>query len=242
MVSYAMENVVTVSDGLTLQIQYAYHAIVMTNKPRKRRPGGGRKPAGPIKGKTSNFSTRITARTRAALDAEVKASGGKSLSQVAERLLELGLAARRDRERDSATRGLLFVIGKIADECMLAAPSGKRFEWKTDPFICDALRVAVSLLIEHLRPPTESDIRREFSGGADVHELYRDVLASPEALARHVFLGVWGDLCSVGTQPVSDLQKALGPYEVDSELAEWSQYTYDIDRARRDLGFKESKS
>ena len=57
--------------------------------PRKRAPGGGRKPAGPISGKLSIFSTRITHETRVALEAEAGMTG-QSISQVAEQLINLG--------------------------------------------------------------------------------------------------------------------------------------------------------
>ena len=39
---------------------------------KKRAPGGGRKPAGDIHGKSSTLSTRITAETRQALETEAR--------------------------------------------------------------------------------------------------------------------------------------------------------------------------
>jgi hypothetical protein len=53
---------------------------------RKRIPGGGRHPQGPVAAKRSTFATRITVETREWLEAEAERLGW-SLSQVAERVL-----------------------------------------------------------------------------------------------------------------------------------------------------------
>jgi hypothetical protein len=53
------------------------------SRKRKRIPGGGRKPKGPIANKRAAFATRITADTRQWLEAEARKRGW-SLSQVAE--------------------------------------------------------------------------------------------------------------------------------------------------------------
>ena len=84
--------------------------------PRKRAPGAGRKPAGPISGKLSNFSTRITNETRIALEAQAGASG-QSISQVAERMIRLGLETVAERERSNPTQALAFFIAELAEGC-----------------------------------------------------------------------------------------------------------------------------
>jgi hypothetical protein len=50
---------------------------------RKRAPGGGRKPKGPIKGKSAALSTRITPELRQLLD-DAAEEAGRSLSQEVE--------------------------------------------------------------------------------------------------------------------------------------------------------------
>jgi hypothetical protein len=60
---------------------------------RKRAPGGGRKPNGPLRHKTATLTTRITEGTRAALVAAAE-RGGRSLSQE----VELRLIATLDME------------------------------------------------------------------------------------------------------------------------------------------------
>ena len=208
----------------------------------KRAKGGGRKPIG-LRAKSSNFSTRIRSDTRGALEAEAKLAG-LSVSRMAEQLLEIGIAARRERARESPTSSLLDLIGKLADNCKLGAPTGKIFEWHNDPFIKEALRSAISLLLQELNPQGESSIKEHFpdaEGG--VHRLYREILASPDAWAKHVFLGLWDDLCSIPPTAPSEYSTILGPdYPLSDVQLKGSQYSYDLDRARRALGFKEKKS
>jgi hypothetical protein len=141
-------------------------------KARKRRPGGGRKPGGIFRGKTEWFSTRITPETREALEREATTSG-QPISQVAERLLVLGLEAKRWRDHYKPLRALCFVIERTA----LAASSGRYLDptdpiwkrdrwhamaaedffndWRTDPFRYRAFRLAVASLLSALEPKGE---------------------------------------------------------------------------------------
>ena len=205
-----------------------------------RRSKAGRKARGPISGKRANFSTRISVQTRQAMEAEAAASGW-SISQAAEKLLELGIETRRERELNDATKALNYLIGRLADEVRLAAPE-KIFEWNADAFICDALGIAIGLLIQELRRPLKaSAIQKLFTGADGVHPLYREVLASPEAWAKHAFLSVWGELTTVPIETISDRKNLMGEFFDKRTDGAWSQRTYDLDRARRALGFKEDK-
>jgi hypothetical protein len=125
--------------------------------PRKRAPGAGRKPAGPISGKLSNFSTRITAETRHELEAAAKESG-QSISQVAERLIKSGLAETRAGNRDPAMRALSFLIAQLADH--IVGPKVVRegtetalYDWRSSPFFYRAFKIAVGQLLDALEPP-----------------------------------------------------------------------------------------
>jgi hypothetical protein len=144
----------------------------MTAKPRKRRPGGGRKPQGGIRGKAEHFSTRITTETREALEREASASG-QSISQVAERLLILGLREKRKGWANRSARALCFLIERIAEQASpleeslfrgvekYASPSEladlRRHadEWRTDPFRYRAFKIAVGMLLDALEPKGE---------------------------------------------------------------------------------------
>jgi hypothetical protein len=121
---------------------------------RKRRPGGGRKPLGNFHGKSENFSTRITSETRQALDREAKRSvPRKSVSQVAEELIRLGLAQKRNRQCDEPMRALAFLIDRLAIQ--IAAPhrgSKQDFRWRTNPFLFRALQEAIYQLMNRLAP------------------------------------------------------------------------------------------
>jgi hypothetical protein len=125
--------------------------------PRKRAPGAGRKPAGPISGKLSNFSTRITNETRSALESEASATG-QSISQVAERLIRAGLTSSRDR--NPAMRALCFLIAQLADHIVgpkLMELEGSKSEipiynWRSSPFFYRAFKIAVGQLLDALEP------------------------------------------------------------------------------------------
>jgi hypothetical protein len=125
---------------------------VMTNK-RKRAPGGGRKPAGDIHGKNAAFSTRITAETRMALETEAKAVR-QSISQVAERLLVLGLKVKREHKRDDPMRALCYIVAELAELiCNFKNPDGKpAFSWRTNPFMFETLKLAIQKFMDTIKP------------------------------------------------------------------------------------------
>jgi hypothetical protein len=121
--------------------------------PRKRAPGGGRRPAGPIHGKSEAFSTRITPQTREALLAEKKQTG-KSVSQIAEEMMELGLVTKRDSERDDPMRDFAFLIEYLA--ILIASPHDDNDRrWRTDPFLFRSLQAAIHELMNRLAPEGE---------------------------------------------------------------------------------------
>src|SRR5262249_54026405 len=162
---------------------------------RKRAPGAGRKPAGPIHGKLSNFSTRITQETRVALEAAA-ADSGQSISQVAERMIRLGLNTAAEREQSNPTQGLNYFIGRLAEDCSVKL-SDTVFPWNTDSFSFDALAFAMQLLLERLRP-ANSALVRYLSKHQDIDELDREMLGRPEEWAKHVFKAHWDEVTGIG--------------------------------------------
>lgn len=172
----------------------AYHEFIMTNKPkRKRKDGAGRKPSGPITNKRENFSTRITAETREALEVEMAASG-HSLSQVAERMLTLGLASHLDRRHDDPLRAFSFLAGKLALCCQGVRRDGTWCDWNTDPSVFEAFRLAVIALLDHVRPIGEIDVSSE---GPLIGQ-------SPEQRAEHAFRSVLA-ACEGGRKSPSEV-------------------------------------
>jgi hypothetical protein len=219
----------------------------MAKSRRVRKKGPGRPPAGPIAGKVSIFSTRITAQTRGALETEARASG-QSISQTAERLIRIGLAQIREQQTVAPTRALRFLLGQLADDCSIK-PGIKRFEWYEDRFSFDAFRLAVQMFLEPLRP-TQSNLETQLNEGSlPSPDMWRGILGSPEELARSVVLGLWGHLERV--QPTTSAQ-AMSLQRRVRDLADmdeadaivWSRYTYTLEDVRRDLDlhFGEKKS
>ncbi len=90
---------------------------------RKRAPGAGRKPRGPFKGKTATLTTRITAATRAALDAAAQ-KNGLSLSQEVERRLDNSILRDRSGNRKQRNRALAEAIAPLAEYIEAAMPRG----------------------------------------------------------------------------------------------------------------------
>jgi hypothetical protein len=187
---------------------------------RKRQPGGGRKPQGNIRGKVETFSTRITAETREALEREAAASG-PSISQVAERLLMLGLGEKRRRGANRPLRALCYVIEQIAlgagsgrwenphqsDPALRAIVAEQMDEWRTDPFRYRAFKIAVGMLLDALGPkgdiksPLAAEKVDKYAAAGDqlfnnpaINELMKSTYASPENLAAFVFSSVWARL------------------------------------------------
>lgn len=93
-------------------------------KPRKRAPGGGRKPKGEIAGKSALLSTRIRPDTRAMLKRAAK-EAGRSVSQEAElrlirsfasdALSELATHGGKDRLRAAVAAAVPFIVAALPD-------------------------------------------------------------------------------------------------------------------------------
>src|ERR1700675_1254564 len=120
---------------------------------RKRKPGGARKP---IYGKVSNFSTRITAELRGALEIEA-AESGQTISQAAAQLLRFGLEFKRNRKLDDPVRALGYVIDTIAR----FTKNSPDCDWRTDPSVFEVFRLALVAFLDRLRPAGQIDTSAE---------------------------------------------------------------------------------
>jgi len=120
--------------------------------------GGHRKGAGRPRfaktGKTSYFSTRLTPKTRSLLEAEARRRG-KSLSEVAEDLLQLGLEEIADLQRPKPLRALLFLISSLINGIAGPHREDAKYSWRANPYMFAALRAAIIDLLDRLRPPGE---------------------------------------------------------------------------------------
>jgi hypothetical protein len=122
-------------------------------KKRKRAPGGGRKPAGPISGKSATLMTRVRPSTREALEntRPVMTDGRrKSLSQWAEEMIVRGLAdyARSAAPDDARVFGGL--LGHLLDVVCGGAADRRPFDWRTSSFAARAFALAAKQLIEDI--------------------------------------------------------------------------------------------
>jgi hypothetical protein len=120
--------------------------------------GGHRKGAGRPRfaktGKTSYFSTRLTPKTRSLLEAEARRRG-RSLSEVAEDLLQLGLEEIADLERPRPIRALLFLISSLINGIAGPHRGDAKYSWRANPYMFAAFRAGVIALLDKLRPPGE---------------------------------------------------------------------------------------
>ena len=210
---------------------------------RKRAPGGGRKPARPISGKLSNFSTRITAETRRALEAAAKETG-QSISQVAERLIKGGLAEMRAANRDPAMRALCFLIAQLADHIVgPKAIEGETeypvYNWRADPFFYRAFKIAVGQLLDALEPPGPIKAY-EVTASGDVDaslRRYLETFKTPEARAQ---ASVDYILLAFRAMPRAsgETKEALRKLVVESGFPQLVREFYGMPDAARDLAVK----
>ena len=135
----------------------------------KRAPGGGRKPKGEFRGKEATFTTRITVRTRHALD-RAALKNGRSLSQEVERRLNDSLQKDLSHDRHIRSLGTVFMMMVQGVE----RRTGHR--WRDDAFTAQSIRDGFSLLISHFGP----------SGTPTLPKKLKDAAANlPPELANH---------------------------------------------------------
>lgn len=194
---------------------------------RKRAPGGGRKPKGEIKGKSSAFSTRITPELRAKLDAESERTG-KSISQIVERrLLDSFDRPRRSEAVLGADhiKALAYCFARLAIH--IEAATGKR--WCEDQFTYEALQTGIAVLFDvfnrrgEVALPermTEMMERRQRVGKTD-----EELLTSGSGFGVHMGFQLSNALDYV----VTDTPEIFSHYFFDPEVDEMSQFLQESD-------------
>jgi plasmid stability protein len=144
------------------------------------RTGAGRKVQG--EGKPEMFSTRISAETRAALEATA-AEQGRSLAAVAEDILTAGLKARTESD-DPAMRQFLFLVRKIG-----SYTAGHSIF--SDPFKYEAFRLAVVKLLELLKPEGEPvSPLKDLDPSVPIDPFAEQMWRSPESRADTVIAAI----------------------------------------------------
>ena len=202
------------------------YEILMTNKPRKRAPGGGRKPTGPFANKLSTLSTRITQETRDRLEqatARRRAEQGAtpwSLSQEIELRLRESLKLPEElRKAEKAwgpehikalaqlvSRLVRSVEGTVGADSF--AKEASDLSWHRNSYTNAAVARAIAVLLAHYKPADQAQtppkIKRqtewiEREAGKEHTELQQ----TPESVGLSCALGLLSQLSNY-TMPSFD--------------------------------------
>src|ERR1700704_2235903 len=139
--------------------EIACHHIAMTNKIRKRAPGAGRKPKGPISGNAGWLQARIAEDLRAQLE-QAAARNGRSLSQEAQVRLKdsFGLSAKLQKAwGPKDVQSLAYLVSRVVRSVHSVAGASVFDEagdlaWHRNPFTHAAVCAAISTLLAHYKP------------------------------------------------------------------------------------------
>lgn len=204
---------------------------------RKRAPGAGRKPRGPFQGKISNFSTRISADTRGALEAEA-ARKGQSISQVAERLLRIGLETMHGREAGDPVRALCYLIEGIARLSAFIRQDDKFCDWRNDRYTFDAFRVAVDMLLDRLTPSDKLILPEEIDGVPT----RRTVERHGEIAFAAIWRGIQQSRPEAPSQIESNMREAQARPFRTVTLGDISSTAFAVENVRRALNIEDKNT
>jgi hypothetical protein len=113
-----------------------------------------------------------------------------SLSQEIIWRLQGSLQEERDKRRDPAMTGLLFVIAQLVRNVEHGKiMTGKH--WRVDPFKFRALRIAVDKLLAALQPPGEIQAT-SIEGTVDIFTMLKD--RTPETYGDFALASLWAEL------------------------------------------------
>jgi hypothetical protein len=165
-------------------------------KRRKRAAGGGRKPRGEFSQLTSLFAVRMPKDMRKQLES----NAAERNQSVAQRLLwhlRQSFNREREKERDPALQGLLFMIGQLAERF------GGQKDWRTDLLYFRAFKLAVGKLLDEIEEPPgpmvlgegrQKELKERFHDSEVLKILTDVVYSSPESLAEFVFAPFWSQV------------------------------------------------
>jgi hypothetical protein len=207
--------------------------------------GGKRSAAGRPRltetGKTSNLSTRINPETRARLEAESRLSG-RSLSQTIEHLLLVGLQEKEERNRPRPIRAFFYLITQLCSYMAARVPH-QEYNWRANPFMFEAFRVAISHLLDALRPDGEIVVPPPLTKTGPPRWQAGDVkYDDPEHFGRDIARSLLEALQFYGATTPNEVNAAIAKIHGDlasQELLDWRfRIHYGMSSAARDLGVK----
>ena len=115
--------------------------------PKRRAPGGGRKPQGEVSRLRSVMSFRMPEEMRDELQKAAKESG-RSVTQELLRRVQESFDQDRKNYRDPATKALCFLFSDLAENVHGGTP-----DWRSDPFLFRAFKIGVTKLLNNLPEP-----------------------------------------------------------------------------------------
>jgi hypothetical protein len=178
--------------------------MTMTNK--KRAPGGGRKPKGPIPGNTGWLQARIREDLRSQLE-QAAARNGRSLSQEAQFRLAESFSLPTELQRKwgppdvRVLARLVSLVVRSVHVQVGAHPFSDAGDlaWYRNPFTHVAVAAAIAELLAHQRPagPVEAPSAvKEFAKRSPQQ-------ATPEGIGQMCAMGVLNQLATAEPAPKS---------------------------------------
>ena len=198
------------------------YEILMTNKPRKRAPGGGRKPTGPFANKLSTLSTRITQETRDRLEqatARRRAEQGAtpwSLSQEIEFRLRESLKLPEELRKAEKAWGpahikalaqLVSRLVKSVEQTVGADKEASDLSWHRNSYTHAAVARAIAVLLAHYKPAgraqTPPKVKRDREWiEREASKEQAKLQQTPESVGLSCALGLLDQLSYYTTPPV----------------------------------------
>jgi hypothetical protein len=115
-------------------------------------------------------------------------------------MLKIGLATKQERSQPQPIQGLYYLLGLMADRCSIQTPEGQHFDWHSDRFVFEAFRLALSLVLDQIQP-TKASLPEYLSNEQGISRVWRELLATPETWANHIFWGVWDEFAATQHLP-----------------------------------------
>jgi hypothetical protein len=221
---------------------------------RKRAAGGGRKPKGEFSQLTSSLTIRIPDDMRRQLESEA-AENNSNVGQTLMWHLRQSFNRERDKQRDPALQGLLFMIAQLAERISGGQYTADAYfrsleqrEWRTDLFKFRAFKFAVGKLLDALEEPpapeftlTKEDrerIEKESAEkfGPEITKLIIENRESPENLAAFEFKNLWSAVVMSKYPFTEEERRMMHKHPILRQVMEREYYGFQ--RARKALELK----
>jgi hypothetical protein len=187
------------------------------------------------------LSTRITPEIRARLEVESRRSR-LSLSQTIEHLLLVGLHEKEERNRPRPIRAIFYLITQLGSYMAARVPQ-QEYNWRSNPFMFEAFRVAISHLLGALRPDGEIVVPPPLTKAGPPRWQGENVkYDDPEHFGRDIARSLLEALQFYGATTPQEVNAAITEIHGDlasQELLDWRmRIHYGMSDAARDLGVK----